>query len=601
MSSFEHVLRQGRRALTVVGLSLLIACGGGGGSGDASTDEPGSGGGGTPPVTDPDPPVPDPDPPADPPVVNTMHEHETEEEAARFIAQAGFGEDLADLNALTGTSASEWVEQQLNMPGSRYLPGLLQREQDGLNVRGRRYSDTFFDEMITGEDVLRKRMVFALSQLIVVSDLDMSDRPLGMAYYIDKLNEHAFGNYRDLLQDITYTPVMADYLTYLRNLPADPITGRMPDENYAREILQLFTVGLVELNMDGTPRLGAGGQPIEIYDNRDIEGLARVFTGLTLKSDGIFSSQDEDAWYSPLRMFDPRHSEEAKSFLGMTIPAGTLGNDSVTKALDHIFDHPNVAPFIARQLIQRFTSSSPSPDYVERVAEAFETGVFEAADGRSFGSTGRGDLAATIAAILLDPSIHGDVGEVPTSHGKIREPILRFVHWARAFRLANVDTSKEGTLDNLASLDQRLGQHQFRSPSVFNFYRPGFIAPGTQSGEAGLTAPELQLGFGLGYVNLMTSFVFDQTRLGDDATDPNFTPNYTDEFALADDPAALVAHLNLILTANQMSEDEVPLVEDIVASIEISSNPNGAPQDRERRAMMAILTITQLAAYGVVQ
>jgi len=199
---------------------------------------------------------------------------------------------------------------------------------------------------------------------------------------------------------------MADYLTYLNNKKANEDTGRMPDENYAREILQLFSIGLNELNMDGTLKLDSSGNPIPTFTNEDIGGLAKVFTGLTLDHEAAEEWWDKFAF--PLIINERNHSERAKVFLGKTIPENTDAETSINRAINIIFEHPNVAPFISRQLIQRFTASNPEPAYVERVANVFETGTYTGPDGTIFGSTGRGDLSATLAAILLDESQFDD-------------------------------------------------------------------------------------------------------------------------------------------------------------------------------------------------
>ncbi|MEL7481663.1 MAG: DUF1800 family protein, partial [Pseudomonadota bacterium] len=406
-------------------------------------------------------------------------------------------------------------------------------------------------------------------------------------------------NYRDLIQEVTYSPAMADYLTYLRNRKADPERGRMPDENYARELLQLFTIGLVELNPDGTPRLGPDGNPIELFDNEDIQGLARVFTGLSLQGTGFFGGDAApDGEYSELLMFDEFHEEGEKVFLGTVIPAGTLGDDSITMALDAIFAHPNVGPFISRQLIQRFTASDPDPAYVARVAAAFDAGAFSNG-GRTFGTGERGDLQATLAAILLDPGQHGDLADVPDDAGKIREPILKFAHWARVAKLSEVDSSREGRLRDTSNPADRLGQHPFRSPSVFNFYRPGFVAPGTVSGEAGKTAPELQIineASALGYANFMTDFILDRTPSG--GVD-SFVPDYSDEIAVADDVSTLVDRLALVFTAGQLTAEERSAIEAAVSSIEIL--PDSDADDRRKRVEVAMVMMTATASFGVVK
>lgn len=573
---------------TLLLASLMAACSGGGGEGA------GGGLGGAPPGSPP-PPVGSPPPPPPAAASTTLA---TQSEAARFLTQASFGGDYVASNALVGRTAESWLQAEFAKP-PRYIlqPVLARLQPNGAFIRNPA-SDQVWNGFINGDDTLRQRMVFALSQVWVVSDTEMFNESDRMAFYIDALSRNAFGNYRQLMQDITYTPAMAEYLTYMQNRKGDPRTGRMPDENYARELLQLFTIGLVELNMDGTPKIGPNG-PIETFDNADVEGLARVFTGLTRKGRDFYNA-DADGDYNPLVMMGGEHSPEAKTFLGTTIPAGTNGTESIRIALDTIFAHPNVAPFVSSQLIKRFTASSPSPAYVQRVAMAFEAGNFTAPSGARFGTGTRGDLTATLAAVLLDPTVHQDPATLPQEAGKIREPILKFVHLARAFRMNPSDATAETRLENTASPVDRLAQHPFRAPSVFNFYRPGFIAPGSLSAAANLTAPEFQViteGSSLGYINLMTDYTFDRTPARDNV--PSFVPDYTAEIAIADNAAALIERLNIILAAGQMTAAEKSSVEAAINALPISTNdPEG---DRRKRVASSILLISNMPSYAVIR
>ncbi len=564
----------------------LAAC-----SGDSGTGA----GPGAPPGSPPGSPPPPPPPPA---AAATMLDDM--DEAARFAIQASFGEDFEGVQDMVGRDAAAWLADQFSRPVVPILPTLILRAGQGQSLDGRPHSDLFYAAMMEGNDPLRQRMVFALSQILVVSDSAMGSRPLQTAYYMDVLSENAFGNYRDLLEDVTYSPAMGEYLTYLRNRKGDPNSGRMPDENYARELLQLFTIGLVELNPDGTVRQGPDG-PVEIFDNDDIEGLARVFTGLSLQGTGFFSGDAApEGPYRPMQVFAQFHEDGEKAFLGTVIPAGTSGEASIDAALDTIFGHPNVGPFIARQLIQRFTASDPAPAYVARVAAAFDAGRFNAPNGRVFGDGRRGDLQATLAAILLDPVVHGDPAALGPNAGKLREPVLKFVQWARAFDVSDIRTDIESRLDDTSSPSDRLGQHPFRSPSVFNFYRPGFVAPGTLSGEAGLTAPELQVvneSTAIGYPNFITDFILDRT--GSSTGPPTFVPDYSGEMAIANDAAMLVDRLDMLLTGGQMTDAERSAIEAAVAAIEIIES--SAADDRRRRVQVAILMVMGSPSYGTIR
>lgn len=450
----------------------------------------------------------------------------------------------------------------------------------------------FWINAIEANDQLRQRMAFALSQILVTSNFGgdlLTDEPALVAYHMDNLTTHAFGNYRDLLGDVTYSPVMAHYLTYLDNKKADPATGRMPDENYAREILQLFTIGLVELNPDGTPVTDGSGHPVELYDNTDITGLARVFTGLTLDYAREVGDDFTPVFTNPLAVNEEFHSEREKSFLGLTIPANTNAEDSIEQALDHIMAHPNVGPFIGRQLIQRFTTSDPDPDYVERVAAAFDAGRFTLPDGTLIGDGRKGDLAATLAAILFDPDNQIDAAFADDRFGKVREPVIRIANWAQAF---DVDASRPELVEQLMDTSEpsTLNQHPYRARSVFNFYRPGYVAPGTNTGSLGMTVPELQIINATstpGYLNILTAFALGReididgldelladSTLTSNGAERMFVADYTTELNLANDPTALVDHLDNLLAYGSLQENTKAEIITAVEGVPIEGGEN---------------------------
>ncbi|MGB0849554.1 MAG: DUF1800 domain-containing protein, partial [Thiolinea sp.] len=387
-------------------------------------------------------------------------------QTARFLTQATFGPTPTQLDTLTGVSASAWYRAELEKPATLVEPFLKDWENrlqvvaiyggtftppDGAdNGAEEDDGDAAFDQFreyfnhlnqagfwknaLRADDQLRQRVAFALSQILVVSDAAgeaLNDFPGAMAYYQDVLNRNALGNYRQLLEEVTYAPAMGYWLTYMGNQKGDPATGRIPDENYAREILQLFSIGLVQLNPDGSVQTGANGQPLETYNNDDIAGLARVFTGLDLDLDGGYSleavdletyGQTADLWLRPMRRFPERHSTLEKRFLGSVIPANTDAATSISMALDTIFAHPNVGPFIGRQLIQRLVTSAPEPAYIARVSSAFDSGSYSLPDGGVVGSGMRGDLAATVAAVLFDAEARTEPAMQGTQFGKLREP-----------------------------------------------------------------------------------------------------------------------------------------------------------------------------------
>ncbi len=539
-------------------------------------------------------------------------------EASRFLSQASFGPTSPEIDRVSEFGFEIWLTDQFDAPATVYLGDSL-GPLAGVSraIEGERLvtpfdvddadgpTKAFWRAAILSRDQLRQRMVFALSQILVVSDRNslLRRRPQVLAGYMDILSRNAFGNYRDLLEDVTYSYAMADYLTYYQNTKGDPATGRAPDENYARELMQLFTVGLVALKPDGEPVRLANGEAVEIFDNEDITGLARVFTGLSLSGGDFFARTEllpDKAFAEPLEAYADFHSEVEKSFLGLTIPAGTGAEESIERALDYLFNHPNTAPFICRQLIQRFVTSSPRPAYVERVSHAFADGIFTLPSGLAVGTGRRGDLKATIAAILFDEQARSARAAAQPTYGKLREPVIRFAHYARAFALARIEPGNERFLLD-ASFTARLAQHPFRAPSVFNFYRPNYVAPGTATGAAKLTAPELQIlnaDSAFGYANFLTRFV-EQTTPKIDVDVRSFRPDFAAERALAEDPRALVDRLDLLLTHAAMTNATRARIVEALELIEIDP---AAPRDGiERRVVVAIVMAMTCPEYIVMR
>ncbi|MEN7343385.1 MAG: DUF1800 family protein [Pseudomonadota bacterium] len=580
-------LQSGYRFFAVLLTLLMAACGGGSDDGTVVANPPGGGntggggtgggggGGNTPP-----------------PSYSII---DSPDIAQRFLSTATFGGTTAEINALVGRDAAEWLAEEFAKPAVTYtdrvLPSIDRFTDQPFQARAARpvHSDLFWQAAIEGDDQLRHRALFALSQIVVAGQSVRPNHAHKHGFYMDAIYTNAFGNYKDLLTDVTYTPSMADYLTYRGSRRADA-NGRLPDENYAREILQLFSIGLIELNMDGSPRL-VNGEQVETYDNDDIVNLSRVFTGFDFDRT---QNPEWMMWSVPLAYFDNRHSPEAKNFLNVSIPANTDGPTSVSLAIDGIFAHQNVAPFVSRQLIQRFTMSAPPPEYIERVATAFENGRFEAANGRVFGTGTRGDLEATIAAVLLDQLMFED-----TVDGKLREPVLRFLHVVRALEMAPVDIPAETRLRDSSDTGTSLGQHPFRPPSVFNFYRPGYIAPNTVSGQQGLTAPELQIVNGassIGYVNFVGDYIFNRTP---DGGSDAFTPNYDPLTAIADDPATLVQAVNDLLTGGRLTQSEFDDIEQAITAMPFRTT--NIDNDRLKRAQLAVFLVANSGTFAVVQ
>lgn len=535
------------------------------------------------PEPEPDPePEPEPDPDEEP--TPSAFVLDSEDDAVRFLNTMTFGATMPDVEAALGRHAAELLAEEFEKPATLILPQVLdQTSPTHLEIL------TFHNVAITADDQLRQRMTFALSQILVASGI-ATFNPEMVAYYIDQLETNAFGNYRSLLEDVTFSPLMGTYLTYLGNERGDPVTGRVPDENYAREIMQLFTIGLVELNPDGTPQTDFQGNGIETYTNDDISGLARVFTGIGSSSGAFRFLNSAEADRTPMITYPDRHSELEKTFLGLTIPAGTGPDQSIQSALDHLFNHPNVAPFISRQLIQRFTQSDPSPAYVERVASTFERGLYVADNGMEFGTGQRGDLEATLAAILLDPSLFGEVAA--SNAGKIREPLLLFMNWARSFNATPnaTDSSISPGTSRLAQIDDNgLQQQFFHSTSVFNFYRPGFVPPQTMAGDSGRTAPEFQLineGTYIEIINELSIYVVQ--NLFNRPTE-RLAPDYGVELGIADNASDLVDRVNLLLTGRRIPDSAIAEIEAIVSSIIIDDDDPEA--DRRARVDAAIVAV----------
>ena len=554
----------------------------------------------------------------------------SEASTSRFLSQATFGARQSDLSTLVGTSVSDWLLQQFSEEPSDYLAAL-----DGyqaqlpfliLNPWNREATTfAFWRHSITGDDQLRQRMVYALSQILVISNAGgdaLTDYPEAVAYHQSLLTEFGFGNYRNLLEAMTYSPGMGFYLTYMGNQKEDPETGRQPDENYAREILQLFTMGLVALNDDGTLAGGVndGDSSIELYDNDDITGLAKVFTGLDRRVSRAEAKNNPEApevlksWREPMVVYPAKHAQNEKTFLGLTIPENTNAQDSITLALDQLMSVASVGPFLSRQLIQRFTTSNPSPAYISRVTQAFNDGRYTLPNGTAVGGGLRGDLKATIAAILLDRE--NLEPETPNTFGKLREPVLRFTQWARAFSAGAITPEYTLELYDLSSVSiygQGLAQHPFRAPSVFNFYRPGYEPPGTDSGAAGMTVPELQIVTAEtipAYMNFITFFAMANTQNADLSVyreiggltgvnfDPelartSFLPDYSYEKTLADDLPELFAHLNLLLAGGALSEAAVDSFSDVVAGVPVEASDDW----RATRVGLAVALVMTSADY----
>ena len=502
----------------------------------------------------------------------------SEADAARFLAQASVGPSRKLIAQVRSQGHAGWIDAQFATAASASRYDWL--IANGFGAVAFRNSKAGFDaavwrKLLSGADTLRQRVVLALSEITVVSIDGLTGpwRALSAAAYFDLLEANAFGNYRTLLGQISTSPAMGAFLTFRGNTKFNPATGALPDENYARELMQLFTIGLQQLNADGTPRL-VNGVPQETYTLTDITGLARVFTGWDHDLAGK-DTQTPDYVRRPMIQTASKHESGASSFLGASIAAGVSGEQCLSLALDAIFAHPNVAPFISRQLIQKLVTSNPSPAYVGRVAAVF----------RNDGAGVAGNLKAVIKALLLDDEARrGAVAGSATAgtFGKLREPVLRLAAWARAFEAASpADTWAIGDTSDPAT---RLGQSPGRSPSVFNFFRPGYVPPNSSIASSTLVAPEFQIANEssvVGYVNFMQRVV--STGVGDVRAD------YSSLLLLADDAQALVDEINLVLAAGQLGSDGVGLLRSAITAM-----PAGTDAARKNR-IYAALTLTLAA------
>ena len=496
--------------------SLMLGLAGCGGGGNGTSSSP-------------------PPPPPPPPV--------TKAEAYQFLNQGSFGATEAEAQQVIDMRFEAWINDQMQKDASLQLPHLqgLPPPQFPFQLHADRV-DIWFRNSLYGEDQLRQRVAFALSEIMVVSQLGaLGNLPFAVADYYDVLAENAFGNYRDLLEEVTLHPAMGVYLSMLGNEKPDPDNNIRPDENYAREVMQLFSIGLVELNIDGTEKLDEG-RPIPTYSQEIIEGFAHVYTGWTWAGAPSFRQARPTPFNQviPMQLYPGFHDTGTKTLLrGEVLPAGQSGEQDLGDALDNIFNHPNVGPFIAIRLIQRLVTSNPSPGYVRRVAEVFNNN----------GSGVRGDLGAVVKAILLDdeaqPALAMEID------GKLKEPLLRLTQLWKAYNA----TSNSGRFPlNAAYI--LFGQGPLQSPSVFNFFSP-FYAPPGEIRDSSLVAPELEIATeyqNTVFTNYMFYQVFALNHTNGALADDDIYINFEEEMAIADDVDALIDMVAGKLLAGQISD-----------------------------------------------
>ena len=517
-----------------------------------------------------------------------------EQDAARFLTQATFGPTKAEVTKVMTGGFKQWLNDQfaLPLPAKNHLAYWDERSAAGpsmstqVNASMRDVISSFWAHAIAGDDQLRQRVAFALSEIFVVSMADtcVDQNARGTADYLDMLGRNAFGSYRKLLEDVAMHPIMGCYLSHIHNAKEDPTKGRIPDENFAREVMQLFSIGLYELNADGT-RKQANGKDIATYGPSDIAGMAKVFTGFSWecplpKDDGCFDRgtsysmgqmSEPNKWIQPMRPYSRFHSVSEKAFLRTKMTSQDPADPSASQkfALDTLAQHANVGPFIGKQLIQRLVTSNPSPQYVERVSNAFQ------ASG--------GNLKAMVYAILTDPEARDmNAALASETFGKVREPILRLTAVLRAYGAKSRTGSYLVSFTSEGSFS--LNQQPLTSPTVFNFFRPGYTPPGSYTAKAPgkLVAPEMQIVNEIsvaGYVNFMRGLLL--TGIGDmgyygttpaAGTPPDIRLGYLDDpndvvRKLSEKPADFVEDINQRLLYGAMSATLRKDLTDLISGI----------------------------------
>jgi len=484
--------------------------------------------------------------------------------AVRFLEQATFGPTPELVNQVSQIGFTPFLETQLAAPASTY-PAPLPADTGVGKVQAQ-----FWINAVNDSDQLRERVAFALNELWVVSQNKVND-PTGYTNYIQALTKNALGNYYDVMKDVTLTPAMGHFLDMVNN--DKPATGNHANENYARELMQLFTLGLSQLNADGTPKLDGTGNPIPTYAQDDVMALGRAFTGWTFPTESgqTLKKHNPEFYGGPMVAFESNHDSGAKTLLGSPIAAGQSAEQELDSALTIIFNHSNLPPFVARQLILKLVTSNPSAAYVGRVASAFANGKFQ-----TYGSGKRGDMQATVAAILLDAEARrgdstttADVGD-----GKLREPVVMMVSVARAFH---------GTTDGsgFTGWGSNMSQSLFNSGSVFNFFPPTNPIAGTN-----LNGPEFAIfntNTALARVNFLNSIVFGTISGG---TKVDLTPVIN-----AGTPDQMVDWLNTQFLHGTMSSQ---MKQSVLTAVNAVSST-----DKKNQAKAAIYLVASSSQYQV--
>ena len=504
-------------------------------------------------------------------------------EASRFLSQASLGADLETIRKVADIGFEAWIDEQMAKPHEPMLEQLYGvfaevvewylltgGDPEELSTRPpwTIFNYTWWENHIKNDDLLRQRIALALSEIFVISfDSDLNGFGDGLADYYDILLKHAFGNFEDLLYDVSLHPSMGYYLSHLNNPREIPEENIHPDENYAREIMQLFTIGLFELNQDGSRKTDSLGNWIPTYGQNDIKEMAKVFTGLGI-GDVVENPWIDEPQFGidiyiadmtlPMIMYQEWHEPGQKTLLnGYVIPSGQAGLTDIQQAIHQLSLHPNVAPFICKQLIQRLITSNPSPGYVSRIASVFTDN----------GNGVRGDLGAVVKAILLDPEARTCAALEDASFGRLREPFTRYTHFTKA-----IDVEQYyGRYWNVAyGFYLSTGQMPLSSRTVFNFFLPDYQPLGPIL-ENELVGPEYQIHnsrTSIEYMNQVNDWaVWDYVMDDWEVDNPHVVGNLDAIIPLARDPEALVNRLDMLFTHGSLSNDTRQIIKEAVTPL----------------------------------
>ena len=422
----------------------------------------------------------------------------------RLMRQATLGVNFNDMKEFVKMTPEKWIDEQLKVPSPNMLEktSLMRKESrdyvislgydfkdDTVLTRAEYLNLAWWRHNLENQDYLKQKLAYVYSQIFVISSVvDVGEFAHGMASFYDILLKNTSGNFKELLLGISLHPSMGFYLSHFNNSKSIPERNIHPDENYAREIMQLFTIGLHQLNIDGSLKRDSLGNPIPTYTQKDIKELAKVFTGLSAGKSGNFERGNARFGMNvygtdfsvPMAMYDDWHESGTKSFLNTTIPAGQKGMKDIEMAIDHIFRHPNVGPFIGKQLIQKLVTSNPSPAYIKKVAETFNDN----------GKGVRGDMAAVFKAILLHPEARSCESLMSPAQGKLQEPMVRLMERTRNYKIIPDANNKIYT--DGGDSRWRFDQNILSAPNVFNFYLPTYSPLGALRSN-NLLGPEFQM------------------------------------------------------------------------------------------------------------